>query len=72
MCCDNYFWIFNFCICNKIKSSTTSLADCELVTNYLFDKNIEIVLSSPYKRTIDIVKHFVDKHNIVIKVKDYS
>lgn len=28
----------------------------ELVTNYLSDKNIEIVLSSPYKRALDAVK----------------
>lgn len=48
------------------------LADRELVTNYLSDKNIEIVLSSPYKRAVDTVKHFADKYNIIIEqVEDF-
>ena len=46
------------------------LVDRELVTNYLSDKNIEIVLSSPYKRAIDTVKHFADKYNMIIENMD--
>ena len=48
------------------------LVDRELVTNYLSDKNIEIVLSSPYKRALDTVKHFADKYNMIIEqVEDF-
>jgi 2,3-bisphosphoglycerate-dependent phosphoglycerate mutase len=49
------------------------LVDRELVTNYLSDKNIEIVLSSPYKRAVDTVKHFADKNNMIIEqVEDFK
>ena len=34
------------------------LADRKIVTNYLADKGIEAVLSSPYKRAIDTVRDF--------------
>lgn len=56
----------------KRELTSKGLADRELVTNYLSDKNIEIVLSSPYKRAIDTIKHFVDKHNMSIeKIEDF-
>lgn len=48
------------------------LLDRELVTNYLSDKNIEIVLSSPYKRAIDTIKHFADNYSMFIEqVEDF-
>ena len=48
------------------------LVDRELVTNYLSDKNIDIVLSSPYIRAVDTVKHFADKYNMDIdQVEDF-
>ena len=34
--------------------------DSKLVTDYLRDKDIEIVLSSPYLRAIETVKDFAD------------
>ena len=34
------------------------LKDRELVTAFLRDKNIDVVLSSPYKRAVDTVAHF--------------
>lgn len=34
------------------------LRDRELVTAYLVDKQVDIVLSSPYKRAVDTVAHF--------------
>lgn len=42
------------------------LVDRELITDYLSDKKIDIVLSSPYKRAIDTVKHFAEKYNMTI------
>ena len=46
------------------------LRDRELVTEFLKDKNIELVFSSPYKRAVDTVKHFSDCSNLVIKLID--
>lgn len=43
------------------------LKDRELVTSYLADKSIDVVLSSPYKRAIETVKHFADNNNLTIK-----
>lgn len=40
--------------------SAKGLEDRKLVTKFLSDKNIDIVLSSPYKRAIDTVKDFAD------------
>ena len=39
------------------------LEDRKLVTEFLWDKNIDFVLSSPYKRSVDTVKDFSDKKN---------
>ena len=44
------------------------MQDRLLVTEYLSDKNIDVVLSSPYKRAIDTVKDFADKNTIDIKI----
>jgi len=44
------------------------LADCHLVTDYLEDKNINIVLSSPFKRAIDTVSDFAVKNNLEIQI----
>lgn len=43
------------------------IEDSKLVTNYLRDKNIDIVLSSPYIRAIDTIKEFADLygHSII-------
>lgn len=46
------------------------LKDRELVTKFLEDKNIDVVLSSPYKRSIDTVKPFAEKYNLEIEVID--
>ncbi len=40
------------------------LADCSLVTNYLNDKNIDMVFSSPFKRAVDTVSDFALKNNL--------
>lgn len=36
------------------------MKDSKLVTQFFVDKNIDIVLSSPYKRAVDTVKDFAD------------
>lgn len=47
--------------------SPKGLEDRKLVTKYLEDKDIDIVLASPYKRAADTVKHFADAHNLEIQ-----
>jgi len=37
------------------------LADRELVTAFLMDKSIDVVLSSPYKRAVDTIADFAEK-----------
>lgn len=44
------------------------LEDRKLVTEFLWDKNIDFVLSSPYKRSVDTVKDFSDKKNLDIHI----
>ena len=50
--------------------SAKGMADRELVTQFLSDKNIEVVSSSPYKRAIDTVAHFVDNKGLNIEIVD--
>ena len=38
--------------------SPKGMTDRELVTAFLADKQVDIVLSSPYKRAVDTVTHF--------------
>jgi len=46
------------------------LADCRLVTDFLSDKNIDAVISSPFKRAIDTVRGFAEKYNLEIETAD--
>ncbi len=56
---------------DKMRELTTKgLTDRLLVTNYLSDKNIDILLSSPYKRSIDTIKEYADKFNMEINIID--
>ena len=48
--------------------SAKGMADRELVTQFLSDKNIEVVLSSPYKRAVDTVTHFADSEGLNIEI----
>lgn len=50
--------------------TTKGLEDRKLVSGYLDDKNIDIVLSSPYKRAVDTVKHFADENHFSIEMID--
>lgn len=48
------------------------LADRILVSEFLADKDIQVVLSSPYLRSVDTVKDFADKNNLTVKmVEDF-
>ena len=50
--------------------SSKGIVDRELVTQFLLDKNIQIVLSSPYKRSIDTVSPFACKKSLTIEIID--
>jgi len=48
--------------------SEKGLADRKLATNFLQDKGIDIVLSSPFKRAFDTVAEFAEKNALEIEV----
>ena len=48
--------------------SSKGMEDRKLVTEFLADKHIDVVLSSPYKRAIDTVKDFADSYGIEINI----
>ena len=50
--------------------SSKGMKDRKLVTNFLTDKHIDAVLSSPYKKAINIIKEFDDAKEIEIKCID--
>ena len=52
--------------------SNKGLKDRKLVTDYLTDKSIDVVLSSPYKRSVDTVIEFASRYNFTIeKIDDF-
>jgi len=48
--------------------SGKGLTDRKLVTEFLVDKSIDVVLSSPFKRAVDTVKDFADIYGHEIKI----
>lgn len=46
------------------------LRDRKLVTDFLLDKNIDVALSSPYKRAVDTIKEFADVKKLQIEFVD--
>lgn len=46
------------------------MADRKLVTEFLSDKDIHAVYSSPFRRSVDTVKDFADKHGLAITLID--
>lgn len=50
--------------------SPKGMEDRKLVTAFLSDKEIDVVLSSPFKRAVDTVADFAEKNNIPIKTID--
>ena len=50
--------------------SPKGMRDRELVTEFLADKQVDIVLSSPYKRAVNTVAHFASLHDLPITTID--
>ncbi len=46
------------------------LEDRKLVTKFLADKKVDVVLSSPFHRSIDTVRHFADSIGLEIGIID--
>lgn len=44
------------------------MTDRKRVTEFLEDKQIAVVLSSPYKRAIDTVKDFADRYGLTLEI----
>lgn len=52
--------------------SPKGLIDRELVTAFLLDKRIDVILSSPYRRAADTVRHFADTVRLpIIHMPDF-
>ena len=48
------------------------LEDRKLVTEYLCEKGIDVVLSSPFKRAVQTVAHFAEKNDLpILTVSDF-
>lgn len=50
--------------------SEKGLKDRKLVTTFLSDKSIDMLMSSPFKRAYDTIKDFADCYNYEIRVVD--
>ena len=50
--------------------SSKGLHDRAFVTQFLADKQIDTILSSPFKRSVDTVAHFASLHNLPITIID--
>lgn len=48
--------------------SSKGMEDRKMVTQFLKDKNIHIVISSPFKRAIDTVKEFADENKLPVEI----
>lgn len=48
------------------------LEDRKLVTEYLCDKGIDVVMSSPFRRAVQTVAHFAEKNDLpILSVPDF-
>lgn len=53
--------------------SPKGMKDRKLVTKFLSDKQVDVVLSSPYKRAVDTVSEFAESRNLAIcTVEDFK
>lgn len=50
--------------------SSKGLQDRKLVTKFLLNQHIDVILSSPYRRAIDTVADFAETVNLEIKIID--
>ena len=46
------------------------LKDSKLVTRFLADKNVDVVLSSPYRRAVETVRDFAEANGLSIEIVD--
>lgn len=44
------------------------LEDRTLLTRFLADKNVDVVLSSPFHQSVDTVRHFADSKGLEISI----
>lgn len=52
--------------------SAKGIADRSLVTNFLQSRQIDIVLSSPYRRAVETVSDFAEKHKLkIVPIEDF-
>ena len=61
---------YNNHIDSERELSPKGLKDRKLVTEFFSNKQIDLVLSSPYKRAIDTVKDFADAYGHEIEIVD--
>ena len=50
--------------------TSQGLEDRKLVTEFLWDKEIDVALSSPYKRAVDTIKEFTEARGLDIQIVD--
>lgn len=50
--------------------SPKGMRDRKLVTAFLKDKKIDVVISSPYKRAVDTIRDFADSYGFEIEIID--
>ena len=50
--------------------SEKGLRDRRMVTNYLKDKEIDVVVSSPYRRAIETIEEFAENAGLEIETMD--
>lgn len=46
------------------------IADSKLVAQFLADKNVDIVFSSPYKRAVDTIRDFAESSGLEINLEN--
>ena len=46
------------------------MADRKLVTTFLSDKQIDVVISSPFRRALDTVSDFAENNDLPIEIND--
>ena len=48
--------------------SPKGMEDRRLVTKFLSDKKVDVVLSSPYRRAVDTVSEFAESQGLAIRI----
>ena len=57
--------------CDEQRELTAKgMEDRKLVTRFLADKNVDMVLSSPFLRAVDTIRHFAEENDLPITLID--